>query len=85
MSPVGLSYVSKLAPARLIGLMFGIWLLSSAVANFLAGITGSYIDSISNEIGLNGFFAIFALVPISAGLVMFLLNNFLSKKMHGIK
>ena len=85
LSPVGLSYVSKLAPARLIGLMFGIWLLSSAVANFLAGITGSYIDSISNEIGLNGFFAIFALVPISAGLVMFLLNNFLSKKMHGIK
>ena len=65
--------------------MFGIWLLSSAIANFLAGITGSYIDSISNQIGLNGFFAIFALVPISAGLVMFLLNNFLSKRMHGIK
>ena len=85
LSPVGLSYVSKLAPARLIGLMFGIWLLSSAIANFLAGITGSYIDSISYAIGLNGFFAIFALVPIGAGLVMFLLNNFLSKKMHGIK
>ena len=32
-SPVGLSYVSKLAPAKLVGLMFGIWFLASAVAN----------------------------------------------------
>ena len=36
-SPVGLSYVSKLAPAKLVGLMFGIWFLASAVANYLAG------------------------------------------------
>ena len=85
LSPVGLSYVSKLAPERLIGLMFGIWLLSSAIANYLAGITGSYIDAISSEIGLNGFFAIFALVPISAGLVMFLLNGKIKRMMHGIK
>ena len=85
LSPVGLSYVSKLAPERLIGLMFGIWLLSSAIANYLAGITGSYIDAISSEIGLNGFFAIFALVPISAGLIMFLLNGKIKRMMHGIK
>ena len=85
LSPVGLSYVSKLAPERLIGLMFGIWLLSSAIANYLAGKTGSYIDAISSEIGLNGFFAIFALVPISAGLVMFLLNGKIKRMMHGIK
>ena len=79
LSPVGLSYVSKLAPERLIGLMFGIWLLSSAIANYLAGKTGSYIDAISSEIGLNGFFAIFALVPIGAGLIMFLLNGKIKK------
>jgi len=85
LSPVGLSYVSKLAPERLIGLMFGIWLLSSAIANFLAGWTGSYINDISSEIGLNGFFGIFALVPIGAGLLMFLLNSFIKRKMHGIK
>ncbi len=85
LSPVGLSYVSKLAPVRLIGIMFGFWLLSSAVANGFAGWTGSYINDISSAIGLNGFFGIFALVPIGAGLIMFLLNSFIKRKMHGIK
>ena len=42
-SPVGLSYVSKLAPVRLVGLMFGFWLLSSFFANLIGGFTGSYI------------------------------------------
>ena len=82
-SPVGLSYVSKLAPARLIGLMFGFWLLSSAFANGLGGLTGSYIDKISEGYGLSGFFLMFTLIPIVAGIIMFLLNGFLKKKMHG--
>ena len=82
-SPVGLSYVSKLAPARLIGLMFGFWLLSSAFANGLGGLTGSYIDKISELYGLSGFFLIFTFIPVGAGIIMFLLNGFLKKRMHG--
>ena len=82
-SPVGLSYVSKLAPVRLVGLMFGFWLLSSFFANLIGGFTGSYINIISKEAGLSGFFLIFTLIPIGAGIVMFLLNGFLKKKMHG--
>jgi len=82
-SPVGLSYVSKLAPVRLVGLMFGFWLLSSAIANSLGGLTGSYIDVISEQAGLSGFFLIFALIPVGAGIVMFLLNGILKRKMHG--
>ena len=82
-SPVGLSYVSKLAPVRLVGLMFGFWLLSSAIANSLGGLTGSYIDKISEAYGLSGFFLIFTFIPIAAGVVMFLLNGFLKKRMHG--
>tara|TARA_B100001094_G_scaffold93172_1_gene89052 strand:- start:14068 stop:15618 length:1551 start_codon:yes stop_codon:yes gene_type:complete len=82
-SPVGLSYVSKLAPARLVGLMFGFWLLSSFFANLLGGFTGSYIDKISEVSGLSGFFLIFTIIPIGAGVVMFLLNAFLKKRMHG--
>ncbi|MAI28285.1 MAG: hypothetical protein CMD11_01920 [Flavobacteriales bacterium] len=84
-SPVGLSYVSKLAPVRLIGLMFGFWLLSSAVANFLGGVTGSYIDLINDYFGIAAFFLLFAMIPIVAGIVMFLINKILVKKMHGIK
>src|SRR5690606_18220007 len=36
LSPVGLSYVSKLSPKKLVGLIFGFWFLSSAIANWLA-------------------------------------------------
>ena len=82
-SPVGLSYVSKLAPVRLVGLMFGFWLLSSFFANLIGGFTGSYINVISEQAGLSGFFLIFTLIPVGAGIVMFLLNGFLKKKMHG--
>lgn len=85
LSPVGLSYVSKLAPEKLVGLMFGIWFGATAIANYIAGWTGSYIDKISEEIGLSGFFLIFTAIPIIAGIVLILLNKFMLKKMHGIR
>ena len=40
LSPVGLSAMSRLAPARVAGLVMGVWFLASAVGNFLAGIGG---------------------------------------------
>ncbi|MGB0934350.1 MAG: peptide MFS transporter [Lishizhenia sp.] len=85
LSPVGLSYVSKLAPAKLISFMFGIWFTATAVANYLAGKLGSLIDSISEEHGLSSFFLIFTLVPIVAGLILIAMNKWLLKKMHGIR
>lgn len=84
LSPVGLSYISKLAPPRLLGLMFGLWFLNTAVANKLAGLTGSYIDEISKTYSMSTFFLIFTIIPISAGLIMMMLNKWMAKKMHGI-
>lgn len=83
-SPVGLSYVSKLAPSRLVGLMFGIWFLASAIANYLAGFTGSYIDKISEEFGLSAFFLIYTVIPIVAGIVILGMTRMIRSKMHGI-
>lgn len=83
-SPVGLSYVSKLAPAKLVGLMFGIWFLASAIANYLAGFTGSYIDAISERYGLSIFFLIYTLIPIIAGIVILSLTRTIKRLMHGI-
>jgi len=83
-SPVGLSYVSKLAPARLVGLMFGVFFVSNFIANFAAGLTGSYIEPIAEQIGLSGFFLIFAAVPISAAILIFIIKGKLAKMMHGI-
>lgn len=84
-SPVGLSYISKLAPPRLLGLMFGVWYLNTAIANKLAGVTGSYIDHISETYSLSTFFLIFTIIPITAGLVFMSLNKWMRAKMHGIE
>ena len=84
LSPVGLSYVSKLAPAKLVGLMFGLWFTATAIANFAGGITASFIDKISEEYSLTIFFLIFFFIPIGAGLVLIALSKVIKKKMHGI-
>jgi POT family proton-dependent oligopeptide transporter len=84
LSPVGLSYVSKLAPARLVGLMFGIWFLASAIANYMAGWTGSLIDRITEMYSMSTFFLIYTGLPIGAGLILVLLTPIIKKKMHGI-
>ena len=84
-SPVGLSYVSKLAPAKLVGLMFGIWFVANFIANTMAGVTGSFIDPIVEEHGMTTFFLIFTLIPAGAGVVMLLLSKTLVRMMHGVK
>ena len=84
-SPVGLSYVSKLAPKNLVGLMFGVWFVANFIANTAAGFTGSYIDPIVENYGMSVFFLIFTIIPTAAGLIMLLANNVIVKMMHGIK
>ncbi|WP_411766521.1 peptide MFS transporter [Winogradskyella sp. A3E31] len=85
LSPVGLSYVSKLAPAKLVGMMFGIWFISNFLAGVIGGWTASFMDPILEESGLTTFFLIFTLIPIGAGIIMLLLNRKIKKMMHGIR
>lgn len=84
-SPVGLSYVSKLVPGRMIAITYGIWYLAIAVGNKLAGTMGGMIDSISEKHGLSYFFLIFTIVPAVAGITIFLLSPVLRKLMHGVR
>ncbi|HUH36167.1 MAG TPA: peptide MFS transporter [Moheibacter sp.] len=84
LSPVGLSYVSKLSPKRLVGLLFGLWFTASAIANFIAGMTGSYIDKISETYSMSIFFLIIAAIPMVAAICLLILNPKLKKMMHGI-
>ncbi|MFY0483658.1 peptide MFS transporter [Flavobacterium sp. PLA-1-15] len=85
LSPVGLSYVSKLVPARMIAFMFGMWYLAIAIGNKLAAVAGGQIENITKEYSLSTFFLIFTIVPILAGLIVMALNPVLKKLMHGIK
>lgn len=84
LSPVGLSYVSKLSPKKFVGLIFGFWFLSSAIANLLAGMSGSLIDRISAAYSISGFFLIFTILPIIMGFLLIALSPLLKKMMHGI-
>lgn len=84
LSPVGLSYISKLAPARFLGLMFGIWFVNAGLANGLAGFTGAYIDAISSAYSMSTFFLIFTVVPAGAGVLLMLLSPWMKKLMHGV-
>jgi POT family proton-dependent oligopeptide transporter len=45
LSPVGLSAMSKLAPAKMVGLMMGVWFLSISLGNFLAGVIGGEFEA----------------------------------------
>ncbi|MFD2891947.1 peptide MFS transporter [Flavobacterium chuncheonense] len=85
LSPVGLSYVSKLVPGRMIAFMFGMWYLAIAIGNKLAAILGGQIENITKEYSLSTFFLIFTIVPIIAGILVMTLNPVLKKLMHGVK
>jgi POT family proton-dependent oligopeptide transporter len=67
LSPVGLSSMTKLAPARIVGLMMGVWFLAASVGNLLAG----HAAALYTWMPLGQFFATFATVAIVAGAVMF--------------
>ena len=85
LSPVGLSYVSKLVPARMIAFMFGMWYLAIAIGNKLAAVLGGQIENITNEYSLSTFFLIFTIVPTIAGIAVMFLNPLLKRLMHGVK
>jgi POT family proton-dependent oligopeptide transporter len=78
LSPVGLSLVSKVAPARVLSLMMGVWLSTSFLGNFLAGWLGSYWSSMEKP----NFFFMIAGVAATAGLSIILLNKPLRKSLQ---
>ncbi|MEL0457267.1 peptide MFS transporter [Flavobacteriaceae bacterium SZ-1-7] len=85
LSPMGLSYLSKLIPARMVAFMFGVYYLAIAIGNKLAHYVGGDIEKITQEHGLSSFFLIFTLIPIGLGLVSLLLHPLLKKLMHGVR
>ncbi len=84
-SPVGLSYVSKLVPPRMIAFMFGVWYLALAIGNKISGKMGSMIDEITANYNISTFFLIFTIVPIIIGFIALSLSPLLKKLMHGVK
>jgi len=93
LSPIGLSMVARLSPARLASLLMGVWFLANAMANDFAGMlsklypepgksTSFFGHAVNN---LNDFFMIFVLLSGVAAIVLFLLSKKMLKLMHGLR
>jgi POT family proton-dependent oligopeptide transporter len=84
-SPVGLSYVSKLVPARMIGVMFGIWYLAVAIGMKGAAKFGESVDKIADEKGISYYFWILTGVAFAIGMLAIVFTPVIRKKMHGVR
>lgn len=85
LSPVALSYISKLVPGRMIALMFGVWYIAIAIGNKIAGTMGGQIDKIQEQHSMSFFFLIFTLIPVGIGVLAILISPIMKKLMHGVK
>ncbi|URD62292.1 peptide MFS transporter [Sphingomonas sp. KRR8] len=93
-SPVGLSMITKLSIARIVGLMMGVWFLSISVAQYVAGVVAQFasVDTVGGQVTnlknsletYTGTFSTIAWIAIGAGVVLFLLSWPLKKWMHGV-
>ena len=66
LSPVGLSAMTKLAPARIVSQMMGVWFLGASIGNFLGGQAASFYETME----LPTLLMAVAVLPILAGIVM---------------
>ncbi len=94
LSPVGLSMITKLSPARIVGFVMGAWFLSISFAHHIAGGIAA-LTSPPENLGENAsaietlpiysdVFGSLALVAIASGIVLFFLVPLLKKWMHGV-
>jgi POT family proton-dependent oligopeptide transporter len=89
LSPVGLSMVTKLAPAKLASFMMGFWWFSFFCSDFLAGQLASTVEKVEKGHyfhlfgGQADFFFIFVVTPLIGAALLLALTPLLKKLMHG--
>ena len=93
-SPVGLSMITKLSIARIVGMMMGVWFLSISVGEYLAGAAAQMASvktvggQVTNpELSLHTYLGTFqtgGMMTIGAGVVLLVISPLLKKLMHGV-
>ncbi len=71
LSPVGLSAITKLAPARIVSQMMGVWFLGASIGNFLGGQAAAFYETMA----LPTLLTAVAILPIIAGLGMLVVRK----------
>lgn len=93
-SPVGLSMITKLSIARIVGMMMGVWFLSISVAQYVGGIVAQMasVETVGGEVTnlsvslatYTGVFQTIGLASAAIGGVLLLLSPLIKKWMHGV-
>ena len=94
-SPVGLSMITKLSIARIVGMMMGVWFLSISVAQYVAGVIAqtASVETVGGQVtnlkvSLDTYTQVFTLISwwaIGLGLFLLVLSIPLKYLMHGVK
>ena len=94
-SPVGLSMITKLSIARIVGLMMGVWFLSISCAQYVAGIVAQFasVETVGGQVtnlkvALDtyiGTFTTIAEIAMALGVFLLILSWPLKHWMHGVK
>jgi len=93
-SPVGLSMITKLSIARIVGMMMGVWFLSISVAQYVAGVVAQFasVETVGGQVtnlkvSLDTYVGVFwtiGLVAIIIGAILFALAPLIKRWMHGV-
>jgi POT family proton-dependent oligopeptide transporter len=75
LSPIGLSFVTKVAPARIASMMMGVWFLSSFFGNYLSGFLGVFWERMPRE----AFFLLLMILGIGGGVAIWLIGRSLER------
>lgn len=94
-SPVGLSMITKLSIARIVGMMMGVWFLSIACAQYVAGVVAQFasVETVGGrvtnlKVSLDTYAQVFqtiGLISLGIGVVLLLLSPLIKKWMHGVQ
>ena len=94
-SPVGLSMITKLSIARVVGLMMGVWFLSISVAQYVAGIVAQVasVETVGGQVtnlqvSLDTYAGVFwkiGLISVAVGFILLAVSPLLKRWMHGVK
>jgi len=75
LSPIGLSFVTKVAPAAIVSMMMGVWFLANFIGNYMSGYLGTYWEKIPHS----QFFMLMVGIALTAGLILFIIGKPLNK------
>jgi POT family proton-dependent oligopeptide transporter len=75
LSPIGLSFVTKVAPVRMVSMMMGVWFLANFIGNYMTGYLGTFYEKMPKT----QFFGLMTAIGVVAGLVLFVISRPLDK------